>query len=362
MRAMETASEQERIADKIALGKRITSSDAAALFNINDLVFLGRLANAARNSIHNNSRIVTYIIDRNINYTNVCDAYCDFCAFYRPPKHAEGYILSREELARKIEELKEAGGNQVLLQGGHNPYLKIEWYEDLFKWLKRTFAVHIHGLSAPEVVHLARVSKLAISETLTRLKNAGLDSLPGGGAEILTDRCRNALARNRASADEWIEVHRTWHRMGMKSTCTMTIGHIETIEERIEHLERLRNLQDETGGFTAFIVWTMQTNNTKLRNIPTLGSYEYLKTLAISRLYLDNIKHFQSSWVTQGMGVGQLALKFGCDDMGSTMLEENVVSSAGTTYRTTEDEIRRLIEQAGYTPKRRNFFYELLES
>ncbi|MBI4243832.1 MAG: dehypoxanthine futalosine cyclase [Planctomycetes bacterium] len=355
------SSKLEEINEKVINGERISDEDVDILFKSTDLVTLGKMADAVRNRIHQNSKTVTYIVDRNINYTNVCVAYCDFCAFYRPPKHSEGYVLSKDALAKKIVELKEIGGIQILLQGGHNPDLKLEWYEDLLFWIKHNFDIHIHGFSPPEIVHFAKLNRLPVSEVLTRLKKAGLDSLPGGGAEILGNQIRKELARNRASADEWIDVMRAWHKLGGKSSSTMVIGHIESIKDRIEHLNRLRQIQDETGGFTAFILWTMQTTNTGLKHIPTLGSYEYLKTLAISRIYLDNIENFQSSWVTQGMQIGQIALKFGCNDMGSVMMEENVVSSAGTTFRTSEKELRQLITECGYIPKKRNYYYKVIE-
>jgi cyclic dehypoxanthinyl futalosine synthase len=348
------------VASILEKGGRITPAEGLELFRDADLLSVGRAADRMRAKLHAQPT-VTYIVDRNINYTNVCVAYCSFCAFYRPPKHEEGYVLSREELGRKIQELVDSGGVQILLQGGHHPTLKLDWYEDLLGWIKANWRVHIHGFSSPEITHFAKLNRMGVREVIERLREAGLDTIPGGGAEILTDRCRDALARNRCSTEEWLEVHRQAHRLGMRSTATMVIGHIETLEERVEHLERLRALQDETGGFTAFIVWTMQTGNTDISHVPMVGAWEYLRTQAICRLYLDNIPNLQSSWVTQGGEIGQLALRFGANDMGGTMIEENVVSQAGTTFRMTEERIRRLITSAGFAPRRRDTLYRLLK-
>lgn len=350
----------DAVLEKAAHGDRISPEEALELFRGGELLALGRVADRARERRHPD-RVVTYIVDRNINYANVCVAYCKFCAFYRPPKHDEGYVLSRDVLYQKIKELVDAGGTQILLQGGHHPTLKIDWYEDVLKWIHGNFKIWVHGFSSPEIVHFAKLNKMTLRDVIARLRDAGLNSIPGGGAEILVDRVRDSLARNRCSTDEWLEVHRQAHRLGLRSTATMVIGHVETLEDRVEHLRRLRELQDETGGFTAFIVWTMQTSNTDLSNVPMVGAHEYLRTQAVCRIFLDNFASLQSSWVTQGGEIGQLALRFGANDMGGTMIEENVVSQAGTTFRMTEDRIRQLVTTAGFIPKRRNTAYEYLE-
>lgn len=348
------------ILEKALAGRRITPEECLHLFRHAELAEVGEVADVLRARMHP-SNVVTYIVDRNINYTNICVAYCKFCAFYRPPKHPDGYVLTREQLAEKIQETLRLGGVQILMQGGHHPTNKLEWYEDLLRWIKSNFKIHIHGFSSAEIQHFVKINRLPLSTVLQRLAAAGLDTIPGGGAEILVDRVRNALARNRCSAQEWLDVHREWHRLGRRSTATMVIGHIETLEERVQHLKVIRDLQDETGGFTAFIMWTMQTENTQIEQVPTLGGYEYLRSLAICRIFLDNIRNLQASWVTQGGSIGQLSLRFGANDMGSTMIEENVVSQAGACYRMTEAEIRRLVQDAGFTPRRRNCLYELLE-
>src|SRR5438309_1898187 len=304
----------------------------------------------------------TYNIDRNINYTNVCAAVCDFCAFYRKATDQGAYVLPRAELYRKIEETIALGGDQALLQGGNHPSLTLEWYEELLRDLKTRYPkFNLHAFSAPEICNLVRLSKQPLREVLERLKAAGMGSLPGGGGEILVDRVREAVTVNKCLTDEWLAVHRTWHELGGRSTCTMMFGHMETPAERIEHLERLRQLQDETGGFTAFICWTFQPENTALANVSPAGSFEYLRTQAIARLYLDNVASVQSSWVTQGPKIGQLALWFGANDMGSLMIEENVVSSAGTVYHLTLEQIKSAIREAGYVPRQRNVFYEYID-
>ncbi len=347
------------VLDKVENSNRLTDEEALELFDSGDLIELGRLADLVRERNHPDGT-VTYIVDRNVNYSNVCVAYCKFCAFYRPPKHPEGYVLTRDELYQKIKELVDLNGVQVLLQGGHNPYYKLDWYENLLRFIKSNFKIHIHGFSPPEINHFSKLNKMSVKDVILRLKEAGLDTIPGGGAEILVNSVRSELAENRCSSDEWLEVMRTAHNLGMRSSATMVIGHIESLEERVEHLRRLRELQDETGGFTAFIVWTMQTHNTEINHLPTLGSFEYLKSLAISRLYLDNFKNFQSSWVTQGPKIGQLSLRFGANDMGGTMIEENVVSQAGTTFRMDEKNIRQAIINAGFKPSRRDTYYNHL--
>jgi len=304
----------------------------------------------------------TYNIDRNINYTNACTAVCDFCAFYRPPDHPDVYVLDRDVLLKKIAETVELGGDQILLQGGLHPKLPLEWYEDLLRDIKTQFPqVNVHGFSPPEIHHFTKVSKLPLRTVLERLRQAGLGSLPGGGGEILVDRVRREITRGKVLTDDWLNVHRVWHELGGRSTATMMFGHVETLAERIEHLERLRELQDETGGFTAYICWTFQPENTALDHLRPAGAFEYLKTQAVSRLYLDNIPHIQSSWVTLGEKIGQMALSFGADDMGSLMIEENVVAEAGTVHYLSLETIRRCIEDAGYIPRQRNVFYEYID-
>jgi len=326
-----------------------------------DLAALGRAADAACRRLHPEP-YRTYNIDRNINYTNVCISGCRFCAFSRKPGDPDAYVIADDALYQKIDETIALGGNQILLQGGMHPELKIEWCEKLLEGVKRRYPqINIHGFSPPEIDHIAKVSDLSIDDVLVRLKRSGLGSLPGGGAEILVDRVRREVSPCKISADRWIDICRRWHRLGGRGSATMMFGHLETLEERVEHLDRLRQLQDETGGFTAFIGWTFQPGNTGLAKLPKLGAFEYLKTLAVCRLFLDNFANIQASWVTQGMSVGQLALRFGANDFGSLMIEENVVASAGTSFRTTEAEIRRTIAEAGYPPRRRNVFYEILE-
>jgi cyclic dehypoxanthinyl futalosine synthase len=304
----------------------------------------------------------TYNIDRNINYTNICSAVCDFCAFYRTPKSPEGYVLDRDVILKKIAETVELGGDQILMQGGMHPTLPLEWYEELLRDIKNHFPqVNVHGFSPPEIHAFTKVSKRPLREILERLARAGLGSLPGGGGEILVDRVRAAITRGKAMTDDWLEVSRQWHLLGGRSTATMMYGHVETLAERVEHLDRLRQLQDETGGFTAFICWSFQPDNTKMDDIPPAGAFEYLKTQAVARLYLDNFANIQSSWVTQGREIGQLALLFGANDMGSLMIEENVVSAAGTVHHLTLDEMKSAITELGWIPRRRNVFYELFE-
>jgi cyclic dehypoxanthinyl futalosine synthase len=349
------------ILDETVAGQRLSALDAVRLLESRELAALGRAAHAVTQRLHPEP-YRTYNIDRNINYTNICTAVCDFCAFYRTPKHAEGYVLDRDVLLAKIEETVEIGGDQILLQGGLHPTLPLEWYEDLLRDIKGRFPqVNVHGFSPPEIHHLTKVSKRPLREVLERLARAGLGSLPGGGGEILVDRVRTAMTRGKVLTDDWLEVHRQWHLLGGKSTATMMFGHIETLAERVEHLDRLRELQDETGGFTAFICWSFQPDNTEMADIPPAGPFEYLKTQAVARLYLDNFPNIQSSWVTQGREIGQLALLFGANDMGSLMLEENVVSAAGTVHHLTLEQMRSAISQLGWTPRRRNVFYELFE-
>ncbi len=350
----------DQIADKVRNGARVSAEEALLLYRSAPTPLLGQLADTVRARKHPDG-IVSYIIDRNVNYTNVCVAKCAFCAFYRPVGSPEGYVLGFEELFRKIEETMAVGGNQLLLQGGHNPDLPLTWYEDLFRAIKERYpAFRLHALSPPEVLHLSRLSQLPVDEVLDRLIAAGMDSIPGGGAEILVDRVRKLLhCYGKATADEWLGVMRAAHRKGLRTTATMMYGTVETDEERIEHLTRLRSLQDETGGFTAFIAWSYQPEHTELAGNEATG-IDYLRTLALSRIVLDNFPSLQASWVTQGGKVGQLSLAYGANDMGSVMIEENVVRAAGASYCMDEVEIVRNIEDAGFVAKRRNMHYEVL--
>jgi cyclic dehypoxanthinyl futalosine synthase len=353
--------EIQKILDSVTEGHRLKSADAIQLLESDSLASIGKAANAVTTKLHP-EQYRTYNIDRNINYTNICSAVCDFCAFYRGPKDPEGYVLDRKILLKKIEETVAIGGDQILLQGGMHPTLPLEWYEDLLRDIKLQYPeVNVHGFSPPEIFHLTKVTKLPLLEILERLAAAGLGSLPGGGGEILVDRVRAAMTRGKVMTDDWLNVHRKWHSLGGRSTATMMFGHIETLAERIEHLDRLRELQDETGGFTAFICWSFQPDNTEMSHIPPSGAFEYLKTQAVARLYLDNIPNIQSSWVTQGRDIGQLALLFGANDMGSLMLEENVVSAAGTVHHLTLEQMRSAISELGWEPRRRNVFYELVD-
>jgi cyclic dehypoxanthinyl futalosine synthase len=342
-------------------GQRITDSEALALLESRDLVAVGKAADELRRRRTNPDRI-TFIVDRNVNYTNVCYTDCDFCAFYRRPGDKnEGYLLPKPVIFKKIEETLAIGGTGVLMQGGHHPDLGIEYYEDLFSSIKARYKVHLHVLSPPEVQHIARRSKLTIPQTLTRLRDAGMDSLPGGGAEILVDRVRRIIAPKKTTSSEWIGVMRDAQRLGISTTATMMYGHVETIPDRVEHMRRIRELQDETHGFRAFISWTFQADGNRLaakvpkEAMPT--SFDYLLTQAVSRIYLDNVDHIQSSWVTQGMKVGQVALSFGADDLGSVMIEENVVSAAGTTHRATTEDFVKTIRALGKTPVQRDTLY-----
>jgi cyclic dehypoxanthinyl futalosine synthase len=355
-----TATTVERALQKAADGERLTPAEASALYRHAPLHVLGTLADRARAKRHP-ERIVTYIIDRNVNYTNVCVARCNFCAFYRPIGSSEGYVLGFDEIFKKIDETVAVGGVQLLLQGGHNPDLPLNWYADLFKAIKERYPTFkLHALSPPEIIHLSRLSQLPVPVVIERLVQAGLDSIPGGGAEILVDRVRKLLhCYSKATADEWLDVMRHAHRAGLRTTATMMYGSVETEEERIEHLCRLRDLQDESGGFTAFITWSYQPQHTELGGDEATG-VDYLRTLGVSRLVLDNFDNLQASWVTQGGKVGQLSLAFGANDMGSVMIEENVVRAAGAAYCMDEVEIVRNIENAGFIAKRRNMHYEIL--
>jgi cyclic dehypoxanthinyl futalosine synthase len=348
----------ETIERKVLAGERLSREEGYALLRDGKLLELGALADAVRERLHPEG-IVTYIIDRNINYTNVCTAQCAFCAFYRDLPSREGYVLSKKELSEKIEETLELGGNQILLQGGLHPDLGIEFYEELFRWMKATYPIWIHGLSPAEVKHIAKVSSLTTEQTLRRLIGAGLDSIPGGGAEVLSDRVRNRIGIAKGTTGDWLEVMEVAHRLGLRTTATMMFGHVETLEERVDHLLHLRDLQDRTGGFTAFIGWTFQPENTAMAG-DELTSFQYLRTLAVSRIMLDNFASVQASWVTQGDKIGQLSLRFGANDFGSLMIEENVVSAAGAHFRLTEGQIARAIQDAGFVPKRRTMHYEIV--
>ena len=349
-----------QLAQKVRDGGRLDRDEARHLYVDAPTSLLGRLADEIRARRHP-AGIVTYIIDRNVNYTNVCVARCNFCAFYRPVGASDGYVLGFEEIFRKIDETLALGGGQLLLQGGHNPDLPLAWYEDLFRSVKQRYpAFRLHALSPPEVIHLSRLSRLPVPQVIDRLIAVGLDSIPGGGAEILVDRVRRILnCYGKATADEWLDVMRHAHRAGLRTTATMMYGTVETVEERLEHLFRLRELQDETGGFTAFIAWSYQPEHTELGGGEATG-VEYLRTLGIARLVLDNFDNLQASWVTQGGKVGQLSLAYGANDMGSVMIEENVVRAAGAAYCMDEIEIVRNIENAGFVPMRRNMHYEIL--
>jgi cyclic dehypoxanthinyl futalosine synthase len=354
------------IVEKAKDGGRLNDAEALTLFEEASLPELGEGAHAIRWRLHPEN-VCTYIVDRNINYTNTCITYCKFCAFYRPPGHPEEYTLTHEALGLKIRETKALGGVQILLQGGHHPYLKLDWYEDMLRFMK-SFDIHVHGFSPSEIQNFATINKMSVRDVIERLRAAGLDSIPGGGGEILVDRVREAISPLKIKTDPWLDVMEQAHQIGMKTTATMMYGHVETYAERVEHLRRLREQQDRSlarrngGGYTAFICWSLQPDNTEMAGSPKTGGFEYLKTLAVSRMYLDNFPNLQSSWVTQGDKVGQLALLYGANDMGSTMLEENVVSQAGATFRMTEATIRRVIEDLGFEPRRRNMYYQLLES
>jgi len=337
----------------------MTRQQATDLFRSDDLIGIGMAADAVRRRLHPYG-IVSYIIDRNINYTNFCTEYCSFCAFYRPMGHAEGYVHPHEVIFQKIQETLDLGGTGILMQGGLHPDLKIEWYEDLLRAIKDRFPqIWCHCFSAPEIVNIAKVSDLSIRDTIARLRDAGLDSIPGGGAEILDNDVRRRISRLKSSTDDWIDVHRTAHSLGMRTTATMMFGCGETVEQRMNHFDVVRQIQEDTGGFTAFIPWSFQRENTSLGRFikEEATAVEYLKTLAISRLYLENILNIQSSWVTPGLKTCQVGLRFGGNDVGSIMIEENVVSAAGTHHRATEEELRRLIRDAGFIPKQRDTLY-----
>jgi cyclic dehypoxanthinyl futalosine synthase len=343
---------------KVTCFERINFDEALALLKHADLITLGELAGRIRRKLHPEP-LVTYVVDRNINYTNICNSGCRFCAFYRKPGAPDGYVLSKNQLEKKIQETLESGGSQVLLQGGMNPDLNLEYYLDLLKFIKQKFDIHIHGFSPPEISYMAEKSELSVFQVLQKLIEAGLGSIPGGGAEILVDDIRNKISPNKCLSDTWLHIMETAHELGLRSTATMMFGHLETSEDRVIHLMKIRRLQDKTGGFTAFIPWSFQPQNTRI-NVQPATSVEYLKVLALSRIVLDNVDNIQASWVTQGGKIAQTALAFGANDLGSTMIEENVVAAAGANFRLPEKEMLRLIHDAGFKGARRNCFYQLL--
>jgi len=349
------------ILERAAEGERLSPAEARRLFDEASLIDLGLAADAARTRLHPDP-VVTYIVDRNINYTNFCVTKCSFCAFYRLPGDTEeGYLHPKEALYRKIEETIDLGGTGILMQGGHHPTLPLEWYEDLLASFKERYPIHIHAFSPPEIQHIVHVSKRPLAEVLERLKKAGLDSIPGGGAEILVDRVRDRIAPLKLKSEDWMAVMDCAHRLGIPSTVTMMFGHVESLDDRMEHLRRVREQQDRTGGFTAFIAWTYKPGNTEMGGRETTSA-DYLRTQAIARLFVDNILNIQSSWVTQGTEIGQVALRYGANDMGSVMIEENVVRSAGNTYSTSREELERLIVEAGFHPRQRDTLYRLVDS
>lgn len=338
---------------------RISPEEAVERLRSDDLLVLGEDAHQARLSLAD-PQVVSYVVDRNINYSNVCAAVCDFCAFYRGIDDEDIYVLSDDELFKKVDELVKSGGTQVLLQGGLHPKLPLEYYCDVLSKIKQRFNVDLHAFSAPEIFFFSKKFKKSIRDILLTLRHAGLDTIPGGGAEILSDRVRKEITRGKCMTQEWLSVHEEAHRLGMRTTATMMFGHIETLEERIEHLNHIRALQDKTGGFTAFIPWTFQASHTDMEHVPESGAIDYLKTLAISRLFLDNIANIQASFITQGKHVGQMSLFFGANDMGGTMMEENVVAATGISNCSNEKEVRKLVEDAGFIPKKRNTLYQYL--
>ena len=356
---------QDALLDKVWRGDRISSADASELYQL-PLEELGTLADRrrqlAREKAHHGrgNDIVTYIVDRNVNYTNVCNVYCKFCAFYRTEKDSDAYVISFPEIDQKIEETLALGGTQILMQGGHHPSLSMQWYLDLLAHIKGKFPqVNIHGFSPSEFIHFRDTFQMPLEDIVSKFREAGLGSIPGGGGEILVDRVRKRISPLKAMSDDWLNVMDVAHRLGLNSSVTMMFGHVETLADRIEHLDRVSAQQDKSGGFTAFICWTFQAENTRLK-APTVGAQEYLRMQALSRIYLDNIPSVQSSWVTQGLEIGQIALKYGANDLGSIMIEENVVSQAGTTFRMTVEDMKRLISELGYEPHQRDNWDNLL--
>ena len=362
---MKVDASMDAVMEKVWEGQRMNAAETAQLYQL-PLEVLGSLAHRRRELAKaeaydgRGNEIITYNVDRNINYTNVCNVYCKFCAFYRTAKDEDAYVITKEELDQKIEETVALGGNQILMQGGHHPSLTLDWYLDMLSHIKKEFPqVNIHAFSPSEFIHFQKVFDLPMEDLLRQFKEAGLGSIPGGGGEILVDRVRQRIAPLKAMSDEWLGVMDVAHRMGLNSSATMMFGHVETLEDRIEHLERVRAQQDATGGFTAFIAWTFQPENTRLK-AKTVGAHEHLRMQALSRIYLDNIPNIQSSWVTQGLEVGQVALTYGANDLGSIMIEENVVSKAGTTFQMTVEDMHRLIQDLGYEPRQRNNWYQLV--
>ncbi len=349
----------EKILEKALSRKRIELEEGVELIRSKDLTRLGMAANSLTDILHPDP-YRTYAIDRNINYTNICVTRCHFCAFSTDKDRRGAYVIAEKELFSKIEETLEQGGTQILMQGGMHPSLRLDFYEEMLGSIKERFRIHIHAFSPPEIIHMARLEDVAVSTIITRLRSAGLDSIPGGGAEILVDRCRSEISPKKCTSVEWLSVMREAHKLGIRTTATMMFGHVETLEERAAHMDSIRSLQDETGGFSAFIPWTFQPENTRLDHLAPVGAFDYLKTLAVSRLYLDNIPNVQASWVTQGPKIGQLALKFGANDMGSTMIEENVVRAAGVSFRMESEEIEHLINDIGYEARQRDFYYRLV--
>ena len=357
---------RDRLTEKVLSGDRISADEALELYRW-PLEEVGALANARRDLAKAKSydglgcKVVTYIVDRNINYTNVCNVYCKFCAFYRTEKDEDHYVLSFEQIDQKLDELSTVGGVQILMQGGHHPKLPFQWYLDLLRHIREKYPhINIHGFSPPEFQHFAETFRMSLREVISEFKEAGLGSIPGGGGEILVDRVRKKISPLKINSDQWLEVMQTAHELGLKSSATMMFGHVETVEERVEHLKRVRDQQDRSGGFMAFICWTFQPQHTVLKVKQPTGVAEYLRTQALARIFLDNVDNIQSSWVTQGPQIGQIALRYGANDFGSVMMEENVVSSAGTTFRLDAGQIESLIRAAGYEPRRRNNWYELL--
>jgi len=357
---------RDGLTGKVLAGERISVDEALELYRL-PLEEVGALANARRDLAKAKSysgrgrEIVTYIVDRNINYTNVCNVYCKFCAFYRTEKDEDHYVLSFEQIDRKLDELSSVGGVQILMQGGHHPKLPFEWYIDLLRHIREKYPhINIHGFSPPEFQHFAETFRMPLREVISEFRKAGLGSIPGGGGEILVDSVRKKISPLKINSDRWLEVMQVAHELGLKSSATMMFGHVETVEDRVEHLRRIRDQQDRSGGFTAFICWTFQPQHTVLKVKQPTSVAEYLRTQALARIFLDNIDNVQSSWVTQGPEIGQIALRYGANDFGSVMMEENVVSSAGTTFRLDAGQIESLIRDAGYEPRRRNNWYELL--
>ena len=357
----------DALLQKVWEGQRVDAAEARRLCSLpleelGSLAHRRRLLAKAKAYDGAGNDIVTYNIDRNINYTNICNVYCKFCAFYRTEKDVDSYVITKDELDQKIAETLALGGTQILMQGGHHPSLDLDWYLDTLSHIKSKFPqINIHAFSPSEFIHFQKVFDLPMEDLLKQFKEAGLGSIPGGGGEILVDRVRKRIAPLKAMSDEWMGVMDVAHRLGLNSSATMMFGHVETLEDRIEHLERVRTQQDATGGFTAFIAWTFQSENTKLKAEP-VGAHEYLRMQALSRIYLDNVENIQSSWVTQGLEIGQVALTYGANDLGSIMIEENVVSQAGTTFQMTVEDMHRLIKDLGYQPRQRDNWYQLVES